>query len=108
MKTVFSTALILLAVTFGYGSAYAAPMYSSCLYENKEGVEMGNWSSDIYYYIDIEGNTLVKHENGAITTQSDHLFRTDTYETREEALKEYRLVLRSLVAQGICPAGALN
>lgn len=104
MKKLFLSVVLVLVGSF----AQADAVYTACINENESDVAIGNWSSELYYYAHLLGKTSVKQENGNVYISTDRIYTTRTYETPEEAYQDYRRALRSYVAQGFCPAAALN
>jgi len=110
MKTVLLALMLITAITFGQSSAHAGAFYTSCINENRTNKIQGvwEWSIEYTYYIEVVGVSLVRYEDGSVARGKTALYNTRDYETSEEAYQDYRRALRSLVAQGVCPASALN
>jgi hypothetical protein len=111
MKTGLFAFLILAGALVVQNSARAESSdtaYSACMVKMETEQACGIWSCSDLYYSRIEGLSLVKKVDGSLSTEKDVLITTASFESKEEAQKEAHNVLRSLVAQSMCPIGALN
>jgi hypothetical protein len=84
-------------------------VYKACYLERASDISCGILDCDNVYFTNIEAVTFVKNTNGSVSRSEERIFGT-SYGVLEQkdADLEARKALRSFVAQGICPAGALN
>jgi hypothetical protein len=84
-------------------------VYKACYLERAADISCGILDCDNVYFTNINAVTFVKAKDGSVSRSEERIFGTPygVLEQKDADL-EARKVLRSFVAQSICPAGALN